>query len=169
MDFYSRPIAIEDAKEINELRHMPGVFENILGIPSHRVKKTEDYIANMDGNTHQLVAVIKENGKEKVVGSAGLVVCSNPRLRHSGSIGIMVHKEFQGKGVGTKLMEALIDITDNWLMLVRVELGVFTDNEKAINLYKKFGFEAEGVKKMCAIRNGSYVDELIMARIKEPK
>lgn len=73
---------------------------------------------------------------------------------------------FQGKGVGTKLMEAIIDVADNWLMLVRVELTVFTDNEKAINLYKKFNFEVEGLKKKAAIRNGEYVDEFIMARVK---
>lgn len=165
MDFYIRPIATGDEKGINALRRMPGVFENILGIPSERIKKSEDYIVSMDGNTHQFVAIIQEEDEEKIIGAAGLTVYSNPRLRHSASIGIMVHKDFQHKGVGTKLMEAIIDISDNWLMLIRTELSVFADNEKAINLYKKFGFEVEGTKKMAVIRNGSYADELIMSRI----
>lgn len=167
MEFYIRPINVGDGKGINELRRMPGVFENILGIPSERIKRNEDYIVSMDKDTHQFVAVVKEiSGEEKIIGTAGLNIFSNPRLRHSAGIGIMVHKDFQNNGVGTKLMEAIIDIADNWLMLVRVELAVFADNEKAINLYKKFNFEIEGLKKKASIRNGEYVDELIMARIR---
>lgn len=167
MEFYIRPIAAGDGKGVNELRRMPGVFENILGIPSERIKRNEDYISNMDNNTHQFVAIVKEaSGEEKIIGTAGLIVYDNSRRRHSGIILIMIHKDFQSKGVGTKLMEAILDVADNWLMLVRVELTVFADNEKAINLYKKFDFGVEGLKKKAAIRNGEYVDEFIMARIR---
>lgn len=166
MEFIIRPINLGDGKGINELRRMPGVFENTLGIPSERVKRNEDFIINMDENIHQFVAVSKDiTGEEKIIGSAGLIVFSNPRLRHSAAIGIMVHKDFQNKGVGSALMEAVLDIADNWLMLVRVELGVFADNQNALHLYEKYGFEIEGTKKMAAIRNGKYTDEIIMARI----
>jgi len=92
MEFSIRPVEIGDAKGINALRRMPGVFENILGIPSERVKSSEDFIANINTNHHQLVAVTKlENGEELIIGTAGLTVNANPRMRHSGSIGIMVH------------------------------------------------------------------------------
>ncbi|MEG0754433.1 MAG: GNAT family N-acetyltransferase, partial [Angelakisella sp.] len=80
-------------------------------------------------------------------------------------IGIMVHKDYQNAGVGTALMKALLDVADNWLMLVRVELTVFADNERAIHLYEKLGFEKEGLRRMAAIRNGEYADEFAMARI----
>lgn len=167
MDFYIRPICAGDGKGINELRRMPGVFENILGIPSERVKRNEDYILNLDNNSHQFVAVIKDaSGEEQIIGTAGLTIYANSRMRHSANIGIMIHKDFQGKGVGTTLMESIIDVADNWLMLVRVELTVFADNEKAINLYKKFNFEVEGLKKKAGIRNGEYVDEIVMGRIR---
>lgn len=63
-------------------------------------------------------------------------------------------------------MEALLDIADQWLMLIRVELTVFVDNEKAIKLYEKCGFEIEGMKKKAGIRNGEYVDEYMMGRIR---
>ena len=167
MEFTIRPVCLSDAKGINELRHMPGVFENILGIPSERIKRTEDYILNMDNNTHQFVAIIvDELGSEKVIGTAGLNVFANNRLRHSASIGIMVHRDYQGNGIGRKLMETLLDVSDNWLMLVRVELSVFIDNQKAIELYKKLGFEIEGTKRKAGIRGGQYIDEYIMARLR---
>jgi putative acetyltransferase len=166
MEFIIRPINAGDGKGINELRRMPGVFENILGIPSERIKRNEDFIANMDSNTHEFVAVTKNSsGDETIIGAAGLTVYANHRMRHSGSIGIMIHKDYQNMGVGTALMNALIDVADNWLMLVRVELTVFEDNERAIHLYEKFGFKKEGVKKLAGIRNGKYVNELMMGRI----
>ena len=166
MDFTIRPTMTCDAAGINELRRMTGVFENILGIPSERVKRNEDYIATMDENTHSFVAVTKDSGNEVVIGNAGLSVYSNPRMRHSAGVGMMVHKDYQGMGVGTKLLRSLLDIADNWLMLVRVELTVFIDNERAIALYKKHGFVVEGTKIKAGIRNGAYVNEYIMARVK---
>ena len=153
MEFSIRPVEIGDGKGINALRRMPGVFENILGIPSERVKRNEDFIANMESNQHQLVAVTKaENGEELIIGTAGLTVNANHRTRHSGSIGIMIHKDYQNMGIGTALMKALLDITDNWLMLVRVELEVFEDNERAIRFYEMFGFEIEGLKRFAGIK-----------------
>jgi putative acetyltransferase len=43
----------------------------------------------------------------------------------------------------------LLDLADNWLKLVRVELDVFSDNQKAISLYQSCGFEIEGKKVCC--------------------
>ncbi|WP_444658231.1 GNAT family N-acetyltransferase [Caproiciproducens sp. R2] len=167
MEFAIRPICLKDAPDINEIRRMSGVMENILGIPSETVSNNERFISNMDGNAHEFVAVIAdESGKEKVIGCAGLNVYASPRMRHSAGIGIMVHKAYQGMGVGQKLMEGVLDLADNWLMLVRVELTVYTDNEKAIRLYEKMGFVREGVKRKAAIRRGQYADEYIMARIR---
>ena len=51
-------------------------------------------------------------------------------------------------------------------MLVRVELEVFADNEQAIRLYEKLGFEKEGLLRMTTVRNGRYVDEYKMARLR---
>lgn len=167
MEFRIRPVQTGDGKGINELRRMPGVFENILGIPSERIKRNEDYIATMDSHVHAFVAVVGEPaGTEQIIGMAGLTVSSNPRMRHVAGVGMMVHKDFQNQGVGSALMARLLDVADNWLMLVRVELTVFTDNERAIHLYEKFGFEKEGVRRKAAIRNGVYADEYSMARIR---
>lgn len=167
MDIQIRPICLKDAQEINEIRRMVGVMENVLSIPSETIKRSEGSISGLDANTHQFVATVRDvDGNEKVIGCAGLSVFPGPRLRHSAGIGIMVHKAYQGNGAGQKLMEALLDVADNWLMLVRVELTAFTDNERAIKLYHKMGFEIEGTKQKAAIRNGQYADEYMMARIR---
>ena len=164
MDFIIRPVKIEGAVFINEIRRQDGVRENIMGIISERVTGTEAFINGLTLNDHMLVAEVEEEGIKRVVGIASLSVNKANRVRHSGSIGIMVGKEYHGMGIGRALMTNLIDIADNWLMLIRIELGVFTDNEKAINLYKSLGFQIEGIRKYAIIRNGKYDDDYLMAR-----
>jgi putative acetyltransferase len=41
-------------------------------------------------------------------------------------------------------MQTVLDLADNWLMLVRVELEVFTDNVKAIHLYESWALRRRG-------------------------
>jgi len=67
--------------------------------------------------------------------------------------------------VGTALMLAAIELADKWLNLRRLELEVYTDNEAAIHIYKKFGFDIEGKQVDFAFRDGQYVDVFTMARL----
>jgi putative acetyltransferase len=87
-------------------------------------------------------------------------------MRHVGSIGMAVRDDWQSKGVGTALMEAALDLADNWLNLTRVELRVYLDNSAAVALYERFGFEIEGTHRRLAFRNGEYVDAYSMARMR---
>ncbi|HWP79383.1 MAG TPA: GNAT family N-acetyltransferase [Candidatus Acidoferrum sp.] len=161
MDFIIRPVRQSDSAELAELRRMPGVFETTLGNPSWRMEQTEKFIAGLGDNDFQFVA----EAQGKVIGMAGISVFSGARLRHCGGFGIMVHRQWQNKGVGTALMKAILDMADNWLMLERVELGVFADNTGAIRLYERMGFVVEGKKRHAAIKNGEYADEIIMSRL----
>ena len=153
-----RPARIEDAPDIHALRVLEGVRENILALPSERVTDTEDFIRNI--KEHLMVAEVDG----RAVGMAGLVVPAMARQRHTAGVGIMVHTDYQGRGIGRALMESLLDIADNWLMLKRVELSVFTDNERAVRLYESLGFVVEGTKRYAAVKNGVHADEYLMAR-----
>ena len=77
-----------------------------------------------------------------------------------------VRDDWQGKGAGSALMQAAVDLADKWLNLTRLELEVYTDNEPAIRLYKKFGFITEGTLRQFAYRDGIFVDAYTMARLR---
>lgn len=110
------------------------------------------------------------SGREEIVGQLGLQTFPNrPRRKHAGAVGMAVHDEWQGRGAGTALLSAAIDLADNWLGLTRLELDVFTDNGRAIALYEKFGFSVEGTLRRFAFRGGAYVDAYLMARLKEAR
>ena len=155
-----RPIKTEDAADINRMRTMNGVRENILGMASERVSDAEAFIRALTPNDHLLVAEVDGT----VVGCVSLNVSPRPRVCHTGGLGLMVHADYQRQGIGKALMTDILDIADNWLKLKRVELSVFVENEAAIALYRKMGFVVEGTKKYAAVRNGLYADEYLMAR-----
>ena len=73
---------------------------------------------------------------DEVVGQLTLSVYTNPRTRHSGHFGIVVRDDWLGKGVGTALMEACLDLADNRLGLTRLDLRVYVDNAQAIPLQR---------------------------------
>ena len=166
LSFTIRPVLPEDAAGLASLRRMPGIMENTMGLPSCRDIESAEFIEELGPNDHHFVAVDADG---TLIGSAGLVVYSNPRTRHVGCLGICIHTDYQGQGVGTALMHVLLDLADNWLMLERVELDVYADNLKAQNLYEKMGFVKEGLKRRAAIRDGAYVDEFIMGRLRPVK
>lgn len=74
---------------------------------------------------------------------------------------------WQGKGVGSRLLAAALDVADNWMNLHRVELTVYADNQAAQGLYRKFGFEVEGLLRDYALRDGKFVDTVSMARLRQ--
>lgn len=91
-----------------------------------------------------------------------------PRVRHAACLGMGVRDDWQGKGIGTALVRAAVELADQWLGLVRIELNVFPDNEAALRLYRRFGFEVEGTLRKAALREGQLMDVLVLARLREP-
>jgi putative acetyltransferase len=102
----------------------------------------------------------------ELVGSLGLhPVEHQVRRRHVAQLGISVVDTAQGRGVGSALMQAALDYADRWAQILRIELTVYTDNQRAIALYRRFGFEHEGTHRAYALRAGAYADVHAMARL----
>jgi L-phenylalanine/L-methionine N-acetyltransferase len=164
MNLLIRPVRLSDAEDINEMSRQTEVRANTLALNTETLLVTEAFLRNIGNDDHILVA--ETDGK--VIGMIGLHLFKRARQRHMASLGMMVRTEYQGKGIGKKLMENILDLADNWLMLVRIELDVIEDNERAIRLYRSFGFEVEGKKKYSVIKDGKYADLLMMARYTLP-
>ncbi len=154
-----RPVRVEDAEAIWRITQQEGVIETILAAPSDRLEQRRERLARLGPDEHWFVAA----ADGAVNGLAGLSVGTG-RLRHSGHVFLFVAREYQGKGIGTRLLETLLDVADNWLLLRRVELTVFAENERAWRLYERLGFEKEGLRKLSVISQGEIKDEWLMAR-----
>ena len=150
-----------DAEALSRVHEGPQAFSGTLQLPYPSVEAWRRRISEQPENVHSLVAVMEG----EVVGGLGLVVTERARRRHVGEIGMAVRDDRQGLGAGTALMRAALELADGWIGLKRIELYVYTDNERAIALYEKFGFVVEGTHRSYALRDGRYVDALSMARL----
>ena len=162
MDIAIRKAEPSDAEAIWKCYTAPLVVRNTLQLPYRSLESVHELLNKSREGDHILVAVI--NGE--FAGVIGLHTSSRPRVNHRAEIGMMVRDDWQGKGIGTAMMGAMIDLADKWLNLTRLELTVFTDNEPAISLYRKFGFEIEGTLRKFGFRDGEFVDAYTMARVK---
>jgi ribosomal protein S18 acetylase RimI-like enzyme len=98
-----------------------------------------------------------------VVGWCDVVAESNPRHRHRGGLGMGVHADYRGRGIGSRLLDATL-IQSKKFGLSKVELKVYTTNAPAIALYRKFGFEDEGLIRDYRRLDGESFDCLMMAK-----
>lgn len=151
-----------DAEALWQCFASPLVVHNTLQLPFQSLEAMRERLAKSDEGTYRLVAVVEG----EVVGMLSLHTSTRPRIRHKADFGMNVRDDWQGKGVGSALMQAMIELADKWLNLARIELTVYTDNEAGIALYKKFGFEIEGTLRKFAFRDGEFVDAYAMARIR---
>lgn len=159
-----RRAELRDAEAIAQLMADPAVFAGLLQLPYPGVdawRKRLESRAHEQDNLHLLAIA-----DGAVIGSAGLhSMAWTPRRKHVTGLGISVAAAWQGKGVGDELMRRLLEWADNWAGYLRIELTVYTDNARAIALYRKHGFVDEGISRAHALRDGLYVDSLIMARL----
>ncbi|RJP67035.1 MAG: GNAT family N-acetyltransferase [Ignavibacteriales bacterium] len=88
------------------------------------------------------------------------------RNAHCCYLAIGVLKNYSGRGIGKTLFSKIFDWGDKH-NIIRFELTVMCHNEAAVNLYKKLGFEIEGVKRTSLIINGKRIDEFYMSKVKQ--
>ena len=117
--------------------------------------------------------VLADNGVEwfvaeyenKVIGqcSVGLIK-RNARYRHRAEVAFVILKDYCNLGIGGKMMEECI----KWCKkagVVQKKLDVVKNNEKALKMYRDFGFEIIGTREnaLC-YQNGTYADEYLMVK-----
>jgi putative acetyltransferase len=164
MDIVIRHVEPGDYQALQRIFAAPRAIWGTAQLPFPSAELWRKRLAEPARGLFRLVACVED----EVVGSLGLrTFPDRPRRRHAGQIGMAVRDDWQGKGIGTALVQAAIDLADNWLNLERLELTVWTDNVPAIRLYEKFSFVTEGTLVRYAFREGQYEDCFTMARVRE--
>lgn len=150
-----------DAEPLRQITAHAEVYHDTLQIPHPSMEMWQERLTPRPGRRH-LVACIDDT----VAGHLVMDVEPNPRRSHVATFGLSVGAQFRARGVGSALMQEMVNLCDNWLRIERIELTVFVDNAAGLALYRKFGFDIEGTGKKFALRNGEYVNAFFMARIK---
>ena len=158
-----RHLQAEDATAVHEMCSSETVINGTMRLPYQSLDYTRKRVEPADGVV-KLVAITAEGG---VVGYSELITYPNvPRHRHAGEVNmIMVRESWQNQGVGRLLMEAMVELAEQWLQLTRLSLTVWADNERAIHLYQEMGFSIEGTMPEYVFRAGQYIDAYLMGRL----
>lgn len=90
------------------------------------------------------------------------------RMQHTGKLEIMVAEDARGQGIGRALMQAALRWAVAHPDMRKIGLAVFADNQRALDLYRSFGFREEGRRAQeYRMEDGSYVDDVLLYRFTE--
>ncbi len=164
-DFIIRPVLPEDAPEINAHRRRVS-DESGNGTswsPGEYQRPDDDYRLLMEKTLSQdnaMMSVAEANGQ--IIGL--MVAQGGVKLgdRHIAVIGIDINRDWRGKGIGSALMQHMLDWARSHALIQKVELEVHATNLAAIHLYEKLGFTVEGRRKNASFKEGIYRDILLM-------
>lgn len=154
----------EDAEAMIEyLNIVGGESDNLLfGKNEFRltVEQEKEYIKSINDNENALMLLgIIDN---KIISVSQVSASNRKRIAHNSELAISVKKEYWGMGIGTAVMESLIDFARSSNTIKTISLGVKGSNKKAQHLYEKLGFEKVGVHKNFFNIDGNYDDEILM-------
>lgn len=149
-----------DAKEmLAYLNQIGSETDNLTfgseGFPIDLEGETQ-YLESNRNNPYNAIFIARLDGR--LVGDVSFDGSPRPRLRHRGTIGISVVKDAWGVGIGSKLMQTVIDHARMVTKAELLSLEVRCDNDRAIRLYEKFGFQKTGTIPGMLKINGELVD-----------
>ncbi len=131
------------------LAREPGEFS--MGVEEERA-----FLAKARESADSLFLVAEVNGL--IVASCAVTVGSRKRVSHKAMLAIAVQRAYWSMGIGRKMMNAAI----GWCRgkgLVKIELTVDTENQRALSLYTSLGFVTEGtLRRSVRLADGTYRD-----------
>lgn len=127
------------------------------------VERVRQYLTMCKESPHHIVLVAVKEGVI-IARAAALEGFPNIRMQHRGKFSISVSKAYWHQGIGTKMMQRIVEYAKE-VRLRSIELEVVADNEVALALYKKMGFVAIGTYKDFWCVNGLFKDGIMMQKL----
>lgn len=164
-----RHIGVDDAQQFLDLcLRLDSETSMMMYEPGERtttVADQRDAIDRVIQSPNSAIIVAEDN--EELIGYVSANGGEFARTRHIAYVVAGVRQDRAGQGIGTSLFSEL----DTWAKtsgIRRLELTVRVDNDPAIRLYTRHGYEIEGTRRRSLLVDDRFVDELSMAKIVDP-
>ena len=103
---------------------------------------------------------------DKIAGIVNITADQRKMVRHIGDLFIVIGKKYWNNGLGSLLLEEVVEWAQASGILRRLQLTVQTRNLAAVHLYQKHGFAIEGRQERGAyIEEGEFIDVYLMGRL----
>ncbi len=141
-----RPVTAEDAANVLQYLNCVTAETDFLasgeGEFDWTIEKERKFIEDHLNADNKLIILAEI--KSEVAGIAGFTGDEKSRMRHTGELGISILRRYWGLGLGSALMEYIIEWAKSSGVVRKINLKARIDNDRALRLYKRFGFVLEG-------------------------
>lgn len=178
MEFYKKEITLKDGTKCvlrspieKDAKDMIDYLKITSGETHFMVRYPEEIEITLEEEIEHIKGIVSSNNdimiaafvNNEFAGNASLNCIRNRiKLKHRATFGISIKEKYWNNSIGSILTKEIIEVAKK-IGYEQIELGVFSDNEKAIKLYEKNGFEVWGKNKNAfKLKDGSYCDEIIM-------
>jgi RimJ/RimL family protein N-acetyltransferase len=163
---YLRPIGQDDTELYfqmlfhKEVRRLTGTQKSFTR------EQISRYIEGKSHDSTSLLLLIALKDTDEVIGDIALQ--SIDGMNRNANVRIAITEEkHQGKGYGSEALLLMLDYGFGIVNLHRIELNVFSYNERAIRTYEKLGFQREGVQREALYYNHQYHDSILMSMLED--
>lgn len=162
-----RELEPTDLERLNQWRNSPEIID-CLGNNFIYISQTVDsawYEQYLKQRHHQVRLAIIATDSDDYIGNVNLT--NIHQINRSAEFSILIgDTRYWSKGIGTLATQEMLRHGFEDLNLNRIELTVLKENQKAIRLYEKCGFQIEGCQRSAIFKNGGYQDVLMMALLR---
>lgn len=161
-----RPLEKEDADLLRRWRFAEANYAYFYEfVPTSRMQN-EAWLENTLRKSSEINFIVTENVEGRDIGMISLIdIDMRNRKCEMGRV-LIADENSRGKGIGQQVIEMLLEYAFQHLNMHKVYCEVFADNEAAVRLYQKCGFEKDGLFEKHIYKNGAYKDVIHMSIIK---
>ena len=163
-----RPPQEADAQEMLAFRRKSlGESDFLMSYPEEIDSHTEEsqlaFINRLrDSSKDKLFTAVVDG---RIAGTGQVSFNTRIKTKHRASIGIALLKEFWGIGIGSAIFTEIIKSATEYGGITQLELEVVEGNNRAMALYKKFGFETVAeIPDAIRLKDGTMLKSVTMMR-----
>jgi RimJ/RimL family protein N-acetyltransferase len=162
-----RPLELKDVESLYRFRN-DWEFTSLLGgfSPGYSHTDLEQWIRGHSNRADEILWAIAEHDTDSCVGHAGLYKIDQ-RVGKAEYAIVIGDNKWLSRGFGTRVTATVVEWAFLQLNLRKVSLSVLSSNPRALHIYEKLGFQREGALRDEQIRDGRYLDLILMALFRE--
>lgn len=140
-----------------------GIYIPVL-FPVRSEFEKHSWYSNIKKENDICVVAINKNLKSpfNVIGMCEISSIEWDAASHVGSLGVIVQKDYRDMGIGFNLIDVAIRESKRLNHKEKIILSCFSNNERALYLYKKLGFQIIGIRKNQFFMDSKYYNEVLM-------
>ena len=163
-----REAEVEDAAELVSFLNRVSVETDFTSLDRDGILMTDTemelFLDKQAHSENQITLLALLN--DEIAGIVNITADQRKRVRHIGDLFIVIGKKYWNNGLGSLLLEEVVEWAQASGILRRLQLTVQTRNQAAVHLYQKNGFVIEGRQDRGAyIEDGKFIDVYRMGRL----